>query len=144
MAMRETTSTLHRWQILTAVFACASCVGPGIDAPSAATRGGVALGENPSPLRFSASTVSAPWCPGQRALVAQPVAMAGVTWRGPPNDQYTVYVGEELLPTEMYRVTPTTVTVCLPSAGDPKVLIFGPDSKGRPAQFDSTEAQRVS
>lgn len=90
------------------------------------------------PLQFSARLVAAPWCPQQRAMAAFILPASGSAWAVRPPSDYTVYVGGWLVAESMFKVTPAAVTVCVPRAGPAKVLVFGPDSKGRPAEFDSS------
>ena len=90
------------------------------------------------PLQFSARFVSAPWCPEHRALAASILASSGSEWAPRPASDYTVYVNDALISESLFKVAPAAVTVCVPSTGWTKVLIFGPDTRGRPAEFDSS------
>lgn len=96
-----------------------------------------------SPLRFAFVHGDVPWCPSRQALTSRIMGPADATWAQVPGVQFTVYVGDVLLAIDLYRVSKQGVTVCLPATGNPRVLIIGPDSKGRPAEFNSSEAEAV-
>jgi hypothetical protein len=76
-------------------------------------------------------------------MTSRVIEPADATWARVPRDQFTVYVGDVVLPTDLYRVSKQGVTVCLPATGSLKVLIFGPDAKGRAAEFNSSDAESM-
>ena len=123
---------------------CSACATSDPDGPGLGRLEGSSDSERYSPLRFRFAVVQADWCPGRRAMQTSAIEAGDGTWALLPPDQFTVYVNDDLLPENLYRIEKSRVTVCLPPSGRPKVLIFGPDSNGLPAQFNSEDAQAVS
>lgn len=71
-------------------------------------------------------------------MAASILASSGSHWAARPASDYTVYVDGKLVESSLFRVAPADVTVCVPASGKSTVLVFGPDSIGRPAEFDSS------
>jgi hypothetical protein len=92
-------------------------------------------------LRFSTFTEPATWCVSGVARVARVREPADASWATDvPTDRYTVYVAGKVVPLTNFRVEARQVLVCVPQGQEVVVLVYGPDSKGRPAEFESKGA----
>jgi len=103
--------------------------------------------ETHSSMTFVKAVEDAAWCPSRHAMAAQVKTPTRATWAaGAGKDAFTVYVSGQLVAPDAYRVAANRVLVCLPamanaSSDAAQVLVYGPDSEGRPAQFDSSEVE---
>lgn len=93
--------------------------------------------ENTSPIHFTKTIAPATWCPGKRMMVATISGPRGATLREKDAEKFTAYVGDAIVEGPLFRVTSQSIRVCIAADSPPKVLAYGPDSKGRGVEFSS-------
>lgn len=93
--------------------------------------------EDTSPIHFTKVIVPATWCPGKRMMVATIAGPRGASLRVKDAKKFTVYVGDAIVEGPLFRITAQSIRVCIAANSAPKVLAYGPDSKGRGVEFSS-------